>query len=85
MLELSTKNIEVLGKKVTYAVDVEFEKDGETCEANVTCTYDEDANIGFPEWDCLIANDDELPDLTTEEENEIINYAKDKIINFVNN
>ena len=86
MLKLVTTNTEMVSQAITIAVDVEFEKNGTTHEANVTCIYNEDMNIGYSDWECLIANVGEvvsssgtqktLPDLTIEEENEILEHAK---------
>lgn len=76
MLKLITTNIETTSRTITTAVDVQFEKDGATHEANVTCIYNQDTNIGYDDWDCLIANEEELPELTLEEENQILEHAK---------
>jgi hypothetical protein len=75
MLNLLTTNIETTSRTITTAVGVQFEKDGTTHEANVTCIYNQDTNIGYDDWDCLIANEIELPDLTTDEEKEILEHA----------
>ena len=76
MDNLIVTHIEETSKTVFYAVDVEFEKDGETHEANVTCILSEDENNGFDSWDVTIANDDELPELTMEEKEQLESLAK---------
>jgi len=76
MLKLLTTNIEVTSKTVAYAVDVEFEKDGEPYEANVTCILYDDDNTGYASWEITLANEDELPELTQDEITEIEEHAK---------
>jgi hypothetical protein len=76
MLKLLTTDIEVTSKTVCYAVDVQFEKDGEFHEANVTCILYDDENTGFPSWETTLANEDELPGLTQEEITEIKEHAQ---------
>lgn len=76
MNNLIVSNIEETSKTVFYAVDVQFEKDGETYEANVTCILSEDENNGFDSWDITIANDDELPELTVDEVEKLEDFAK---------
>ena len=76
MNNLIVSNIEETSKTVFYAVDVQFEKDGETYEANVTCILSEDENNGFDSWDITIANDDELPELTADEIEKLEDFAK---------
>ena len=76
MLNLLTTNIEVTSKTVVYAVDVQFEKGGETHEANVTCILSDDENTGYAGWETTLANEDELPELTHEETEQIEQHAK---------
>ena len=76
MNNLIVSNIEETSKTVFYAVDVQFEKDGETYEANVTCILSEDENNGFDSWDITIANEDELPELTVDEVEKLEDFAK---------
>lgn len=75
MLNLITTNLETTNRSITTAVDVQFEKNTLKYEANVTCTYNQDTNIGYDDWDCLIANKSELPNLTTDEQHQIIVHA----------
>jgi hypothetical protein len=76
MLHLLTTNVDTTSRTITTAVDVEFEKDGSKHEANVTCVYNQDTNIGYDDWDCLIANEGDLPELTLDEENQILDHAQ---------
>lgn len=76
MLNLTTTNIEVTSKTVVYAVDVQFEKDGKSHEANVTCILSEDINTGYDSWETTLANEDELSGLTHEEITQIEEHAK---------
>lgn len=76
MLKLITTDIEVTSKTVVYAVDVQFEKDGKSHEANVTCILSEDINTGYDSWETTLANEDELSGLTHEEITEIEQHAQ---------
>ena len=82
MLNLLTTNIEVTSKTVFYAVDVQFEKGGETHEANVTCILSDDENTGYAGWETTLANEDELPELTHEEITQIEEHANFVASNF---
>lgn len=76
MLNLLTKTIETVSRSISYAVDVEFEKDGVKHEAHVICILNEETNIGFHDWDCFIENEDDFHELTLDEENQILEHAK---------
>lgn len=69
-------NLEVMSRTIYIAVDVQFDKNGETYEANLTCCLSEDINIGFDSWDITIANEEELPELTAEETEQLKEFAK---------
>lgn len=67
MNNLLVTNIEQAHMSVTYDVNVQFDKNGETHEANVTCSLSVDENIGYDSWETTIANIEELPELKSEE------------------
>lgn len=67
---------EITSKQITVAVDVTFEKDEETFEAQVTCIYNSDENTGWTQWETILVNEEELPNLTNDEEAEILKYAE---------
>lgn len=74
------KNLNVTGGELgqiatTYYVDVEFEKDGTTYEANITITKTYSDNIGYTNWEHHLSNEDELPELTEDEKELLFNEA----------
>ena len=74
------ENITVLGGEITHqvithAVDVMFKKNGESYEANVTIVVTDDMNISCTDVDHYLANEDELPELTVEEKQQLFDMA----------
>ena len=76
MDNLFATNGEVTSKTVFYAIDLQFDKNGKTYEANLTCCLSEDINTGFDSWDITITNEEELPELTAEETKQLEEFAK---------
>lgn len=68
---------EITSKQITVAVDVTFEKDEETFEAQVTCIYNSDENTGWTQWETILVNEEELPNLT-DDELQLINETAEK-------
>jgi hypothetical protein len=69
--------VEPMSATLTMAVDISFEKDGKTYEANITVQREEIINMAYIDYTCTIANQEELPELTEDETQNLFEIAEE--------